>query len=483
MQMHPSIIIDQIVSFARTHPEVNGLALLGSHARGDAGPWADVDLFLFAAQRDDIEYVLESCVSFMSSRIKHVIRPEPNKWVILTNDNCLKIDLTAVFDVSDIEVIYRGSRIPDPKNAVLVDKEGILMAAFETWSKDKEKSDLSTLVSNEVEKFIDSFEASSRYAQQGDAFRFYFNYNLSLTRYARLVQLAQDNDAFLYTPRRLLESMSQNQRRATERLCAPLVLSEARPVLKRLKAEFSSIYSKLYSRHPMLARSTEEIVVLLQDILSRDMVWNLRDISWIAPDVLYDSKLFRSSTLSRFEHEREYDTLLVRLGIRRIIDLRYDHERARYPYSVHTSRQIEIVQLSMGKEPESQKVFGFRTGNTHLDMLDNSVVFKRFFSLLAEGIPTLVHCHSGKDRTGVLIALLYLAMGIPVNIAHRDFLVSGMDLTEKDADEFFGGIEELGGNEEILNRLGVDKQDVRSIRGWLLKYGYSIWLRSVPALL
>lgn len=467
--MHASIIIDQIVSFSRTHPEVNGLALIGSHARGDAGPWSDVDLVLFVARKESIKDVLESYVSFMSSRIKHVIRPEPNKWVILTNENCLKIDLTAVFEVSDIELIYRSSRIPDPMNAVLVDKEGILMKVFQTWSRDNENSDLSIPVSNEVEKFIDSFEASSRYAQQGDVFRFYFNYNLSLTRYGRLVQLERDNDEFIYTPRKLLESMSQNQRKATERLCAPLMLSEARPALNRLKAEFSSIYSKLHSRHPVLARTTEEIAALLQDILRRDLVWNLRDISWIAPDVLNEGRLFRSSALSRFEQEREYDTLLDRLGIQRIIDLSYDHERARYPYSDHTSEKIEIVQLSMGMVPDSEKVFGLRTGNTHVDLLDNSLVFKRFFSLLAEGISTLVHCHSGKDRNGVLIAPLYLAMGFPVNIAYRDFLASGMDLIEKDADEFFGRIEKLGGIDEILNRLGVDARDVHYICKWLLK--------------
>lgn len=56
-----------------------------------------------------------------------------------------------------------------------------------------------------------------------------------------------------------------------------------------------------------------------------------------------------------------------------------------------------------------------------------------------------------------------------MNIAYRDFLESGMDLTEKDADVFFGGIEELGGIDEILNGLGVDVRDIRSICWWLLK--------------
>ncbi|MCJ7695916.1 MAG: tyrosine-protein phosphatase [Anaerolineaceae bacterium] len=466
--MKTSIILDQLISFTSTHPEVSGLALLGSHLRGDAGPWADVDLVFLVPRQEVIIDVLEDCTSSLSNEIKHIIKPESNKWVILTTALHCKIDIIAVADISDIELFYRSSKITDPMNAILVDKEGFITKAFRAWSNDEENSDLSILVNNEVEKFIESFELASRYAQQGDVFRFYFNYNLSLTRYGRLVQLTRDDNSFIYTPRKLLEGMGQNQRRATERLAAPLVLSEVRPVLNRLKAEFLSIYSKLLPRHHSLTRTNKEVNEILQDILSRDMIWNLRDIAWIAPDIIKEGQLFRSSTLSRFEHERKYDALLDRLGIRRIIDLRCDHERARYPYSHHTSERIEIVELSMGMESENKRVFGPRTGVTHVDFLDNSRVVSDYFSLLAEEIPTLIHCHSGKDRTGVLISLVQLAVGLPLEMAYRDFLASGMDLTKKNADEFFSKIEELGGIGEVLARLGVAEHEVTTIRRWLL---------------
>lgn len=466
--MKTSRILEKMKSFTSTHPEVSGLALLGSHARGDAGPWADIDLVFLVPRQEVITDVLEDCTSFLSNEIKHIIRPESNKWVILTTAHHCKIDINAVADISDIEPFYRSSKIADPTNAILVDKEGFINKAFRTWSNDEGNSDLSILVNNEVEKFIESFELASRYAQQGDVFRFYFNYNLSLTRYGRLVQLERDNDALLYTPRKLLEGMGQNQRRATERLAAPLVLSEIRPILNRLKAEFLSIYSKLHPRYHSLTRTNKKINDILQDILNRDMIWNLRDIAWVAPDVINEGQLLRSSTLSRFEHEREYDVLLDRLSIRRIIDLRCDHERAQHPYSHHTSRQIEIVELDMGMESDSKRVFGPRTGITHVDFLDNSKVVSDYFSLLAEEIPTLVHCHSGKDRTGVLIALVQLAVGLSVEVAYRDFLASGMDLIKKDVDGFFSRIEELGGIGEVLARLSVAEHEVTAIKRWLL---------------
>lgn len=467
--MHESVVIDKMVSFAETHPDVSGLALLGSHARRDAGPFADIDLFFLVKRQEAITDVLDAGISFMSPGIKHVIRPESNKWVALTANNCLKIDMTAMNNVSDIEVVYCGSGIPNPENAILVDKEGILMHAFEVCSDDEKDSDLSVLVSKEVEKFIESFEAASRYARQNDVFRFYFNFNLSLTRYGRLVQLEQGDYTFLYTPRRLLENMGTNQRRATERLCAPLEISKARPVLIALKAEFLSVHFKLKSKYSVLSRTTEEVATILQDILNRDMVWNLRDVAWVMPDTLNKGRLFRASTLSRFENQREYDVLLERLGINRIIDLRCAHERARYPYSDYTTKQVEVVHLEMDPKNNTGKVFGPLTGILHADLLNNSNVVRKFFSLLADGIPTLVHCHSGKDRTGVLIALASLAAGVPAELAYKDFLASGMDITNKDADAFFGRITELGGIGAILTRLGVPEPDVIAVRRWLFE--------------
>ena len=465
--MRESVVFEKMISFAKTHPDVSGLALLGSHARGDAGPLADIDLFFLVRRKESITNVFDAGISFMSSGIKHVIKPEYNKRVALTANNCLKIDMTAVSDVSDIEVTYRSSKISETENAVLVDKDGILIQAFNVWSNNETDSDLSVLVSKEIEKFIESFEAASRYARQSDVFRFYFNFNLSLTRYGRLVQLEQDDDAFLYTPRRLLENMNPNQRRATERLSAPLEISKARPVLIALKAEFLSEYFKLKSKYSVLTRSTEEVSIMLQDILNRDMVWNLRDVAWVMPDIFNEGMLFRASTLSRFEGYREYDALLERLGIHRIIDLRCPYERARYPYSDYTTNHVEVVHLGMDPKNSTGKVFGPTTGIMHADLLDNSKVVREFFSLLANKIPTLVHCHSGKDRTGVLIALASMAAGVPVELAHKDFLASGMDITDKDADAFFGRIEELGGIDEVLTRLGVPEQDVVAVRGWL----------------
>lgn len=51
--------------------------------------------------------------------------------------------------------------------------------------------------------------------------------------------------------------------------------------------------------------------------------------------------------------------------------------------------------------------------------------FGRMMALLAEGrAPMLVHCSAGKDRTGMAIALIHHALGVPEDELYANFLLS-----------------------------------------------------------
>lgn len=462
-------IIKQVESFARDTPEIEGLAVLGSHARGDAGPKADIDLVIYAHKKES-EFIMEKAEALLSPLSRYAIKPDPKKWVFFLGDELLRLDLVSVQDPEEIKSLYLGSRIQHPEKAVLVDKNGTLLSTFMKWTEEQKRRtpNYSAVIREETEKFMDAFETASRYVNQNDLFRFYFNYNLALTRYARLVQLEKENDAFLYTPRRFLEDMDKDKQRSTERLAAPLKLSDAIPKMEHLIAEFLLTYQKLYSKYPDLSRSSKEIFDFTKKILNRDMVWNLRDIAWVAPDVLQEQRLYRSSALSRFESKREYDSLIKRLGIKRIIDLRLEHEVARYPYTDYTYGILDVLHLHMDTKVKDPFIFP-KANAIHPDLLNNADIIRTFFELLAQQIPTLIHCHTGKDRTGVLVALAELAVGVSEEHAKKDFLASGVDITPFDADRFFGWIHELGGVRVILHRTGVPEEHILSVRQWLLK--------------
>jgi protein tyrosine/serine phosphatase len=52
-------------------------------------------------------------------------------------------------------------------------------------------------------------------------------------------------------------------------------------------------------------------------------------------------------------------------------------------------------------------------------------VYRRYFQALSNSAePTLVYCTAGKDRTGVLVALLHLALGVHVDDVFADYLLT-----------------------------------------------------------
>ena len=56
--------------------------------------------------------------------------------------------------------------------------------------------------------------------------------------------------------------------------------------------------------------------------------------------------------------------------------------------------------------------------------------FKRIFQLLADetNYPVLLHCFSGKDRTGITVVLILLLLQLPLDPIKKDYMLSQSEL-------------------------------------------------------
>jgi protein-tyrosine phosphatase len=113
-----------------------------------------------------------------------------------------------------------------------------------------------------------------------------------------------------------------------------------------------------------------------------------------------------------------------------------------------------------------------------------------------EGHPVLVHCAAGKDRTGVIVALLLSVLGVREDDIVEDYMLSAasvepvlvrllaMDLySDMLADSgvedqrpraeylrsLLGWVEEKGGAEEWLMRNGAPEEEITAFRGAVLE--------------
>jgi protein tyrosine/serine phosphatase len=137
--------------------------------------------------------------------------------------------------------------------------------------------------------------------------------------------------------------------------------------------------------------------------------------------------LFRSGHLA---DARDDDLRkLSSLGIETIIDLRRPTERARQPSRIPMDYSGAIVTDDGGDRAEAPHMEFLRQADRSDAAVDQFLLeyyrgapfdprhlalYPRAFSALKSGA-ILIHCTAGKDRTGVLAALIQMALG-----AHRD---------------------------------------------------------------
>ncbi|MFD5246900.1 tyrosine-protein phosphatase [Amycolatopsis sp. NPDC058340] len=135
-------------------------------------------------------------------------------------------------------------------------------------------------------------------------------------------------------------------------------------------------------------------------------------------------RLFRSDTLQALTGTDE-ELLLDRFGIEGVLDLRSSAEtvgagRAELPGVRYVNVPLRTVQS--GQSNALEEIYA-----DHLRHDDNlSVAIEILAVLLAR--PVVVHCASGKDRTGIVTALALGLAGAPRELIVQDYLRSAYSL-------------------------------------------------------
>ena len=127
------------------------------------------------------------------------------------------------------------------------------------------------------------------------------------------------------------------------------------------------------------------------------------------------------------------------LALAHVVDLRGNGERSSHPVRLPQGFAGELLHFdgeTAGLGPHMEAVEGTLSAeDAHraMERLYASLpdrtnliwIMRRYFDALACGKGTsLVHCHAGKDRTGMAVDLLHHALGVHPNDAMADFLLT-----------------------------------------------------------
>jgi protein-tyrosine phosphatase len=185
-------------------------------------------------------------------------------------------------------------------------------------------------------------------------------------------------------------------------------------------------------------RSTESAV--RDRHLDLDTVFNFRDLGGYATAdgrTVRWGRLYRADGIHRLSGS---DLDRVReLGIRTVLDLRTprEYEAGCFPVDDHPvdHHHLPVMAETWDEAELVERAEDYLTAR-YLDMLDEgSPALAGAVRVLsrAESFPVVFHCAAGKDRTGVLAALLLSVLGVPDDVIAQDYGLSALGMERMQA--------------------------------------------------
>jgi protein-tyrosine phosphatase len=155
-------------------------------------------------------------------------------------------------------------------------------------------------------------------------------------------------------------------------------------------------------------------------------------------------RIFRSDSLAELS-DADVDVVAA-LGLRAICDLRADSERTHKPNRVLRGDPVAVNAIGFMPHRGDALLADTRLGAISAAEIelrvreiyrrfvtDQAQTYSRLLHLIEAGpLPLLVHCTSGRDRTGFASAVILMALGVPREVIAQDYALSNQyrrDLT------------------------------------------------------
>jgi protein tyrosine/serine phosphatase len=152
-------------------------------------------------------------------------------------------------------------------------------------------------------------------------------------------------------------------------------------------------------------------------------------------------------------------------GVSRTVDLRWQSEAAKHPSPLAGDERYRLIPACF--DPSGDEEIPPDSYRLMVDASWNRLAAA--FAAIAEAPPgcVIVHCHGGRDRTGVVVALALYAAGAPVESIAADFALSADSPASMIVNTFVHLETRYGGVRSYLTGAGVTLAQLEAVRARL----------------
>ncbi|WP_452232072.1 tyrosine-protein phosphatase [Lacinutrix sp. MEBiC02595] len=467
---HIKIIENLKTIFPKTE-NIEAALLYGSYARKESTGNSDLDVKLIVNDAFDAHDFIAFIKNELSENIKGINLIQLRNKVVVYFEDLPKLEFGLCYSLEAIERDFLGSEITNIEEVILFERDehktqlDLFLQDLLVLKEDNKigEKDINAL----IQKFTYEFESCSSKHSRSDGYQFYYFYNIAFHVAIQLNYLAKGKRAYYFLPKNLMTSeLSTEEQADFPKLNGTTFLPEANKRKRALLDFFYGAIEQLVTKKRFI-----ELKGFCEWIYQRDFFWNFRDAT-VFNTKMKPQLIYRTSALSLFQNTQELEVLLKDNNIKTIIDLRADREIEAISYSDEILNKVKYIkaQFDPWNQPEWFKE-KHNVGSNHeiayrfFAMGCKESVKKTFETILEHESGTIaIHCHAGKDRTGIIFSMLHLLLESPIGNLYTDYLASEMDVSKEKLNIALDIIEKEGGIEAYLLSCGLTENQLLKLK-------------------
>lgn len=474
--MKQILLIEKYNSLFEKVKGIQSAIIIGSFGRNNPKPNSDIDYQILVNEDFNNDFFFNHIKNKFKGELKHsLFLKNKNKWCFYISDDYLITEIFICTKLHELDKYYLGSEISNPNNALVFDKSNSVLNYFRKITQEKniqfneiQKSKVKYLIT----EFQNRFEACSSAHAKSDGYKFSVLFSHALNAVVRLIYLSKGESKHDYMPPNFLTDYSYKLNLKVEELgTMDLKLANSH---KRKLLDLFFEYLPIALQNFNIKNDINSIIAFLENIYTRDFFWNFRDISKFNSRIR-SGIIYRSSALCLINKE-ELKEVLEKYNIERIVDLRANRELEKCNYNDEQKSKIKVTHAPF--DPWAQSKEFQKTYNTGTDF----EIAYQFFSIECKpsikiAIETAlnsqgavnIHCHAGKDRTGIVITIFHLLSGANEDVIFLDYLASEMDTKQELLQIFLDTVEKTGGIYKYLQTCNLSEKQINELEQKLFK--------------